>query len=65
VACGRLDGFWEYNLNLYDIAAGAFIVKQAMGSVTDFTGTSDFPHQGIVATNTHLHMQLLDNFKTE
>jgi len=65
VACGRLDGFWEYHLNLYDIAAGAFIVKQAMGSVTDFRGASDFPHQGIVATNTHLHTQLLDNFKTE
>ncbi|MCP3899405.1 MAG: inositol monophosphatase [Desulfobacteraceae bacterium] len=63
VACGRLDGFWEYNLNLYDIAAGALIVKKAMGSVTDFNGMSDFPSQGIVATNTHLHSQLLDNFK--
>jgi myo-inositol-1(or 4)-monophosphatase len=65
VACGRLDGFWEYNLNLYDIAAGAFIVKQAKGSVTDFTGASDFPKKGIAATNTLLHTQLLDNFKTE
>jgi len=65
VACGRVDGFWEYHLNLYDIAAGAFIVKQAMGSVTDFAGASDYPHQGIVATNTLLHTQLLDNFKTE
>ena len=36
VACGRYDGFYEYNLSPWDVAAGAFIVKQAGGFVTDF-----------------------------
>lgn len=42
VACGRLEGFFEYNLNPWDVAAGAFIVQQAGGIVTDFKGGSDF-----------------------
>ncbi len=37
-ACGRFDGFFEYNLNAWDVAAGAFIVQQSGGSVTDFSG---------------------------
>lgn len=36
VACGRFDGFWEYNLNAWDIAAGYLIVEEAGGKVTDF-----------------------------
>ncbi len=62
VACGRLDGFWEMNLNIYDIAAGAFIVEQAGGSVTDFKGGNNFPEQGIVSSNKHLLHELLENF---
>jgi myo-inositol-1(or 4)-monophosphatase len=42
VACGRLDGFFEYNLNPWDVAAGVFIVQQAGGSVTDFKGGNNF-----------------------
>lgn len=42
VACGRFDGFFEYNLNAWDVAAGAFIVKQAGGEVTDFSGGNDY-----------------------
>jgi myo-inositol-1(or 4)-monophosphatase len=42
VACGRLEGFFEYNLNPWDVAAGGFIVQQAGGVVTDFKGRSDF-----------------------
>ncbi|MFZ6009886.1 MAG: inositol monophosphatase family protein [Bacteroidota bacterium] len=42
VACGRLEGFFEYNLNPWDVAAGGFIVQQAGGVVTDFRGGSDF-----------------------
>ena len=38
VACGRLDGFFEYKLNAWDVAAGGFIVEQAGGKVTDFNG---------------------------
>ena len=42
VACGRLEGFFEYNLNPWDVAAGAFIVEQAGGKVTDFTGGNNY-----------------------
>jgi len=63
VACGRLDGFWEMNLNIYDIAAGAFIVEQAGGTICDFKGGFNFPEQGIIATNKYLQKKLLENFK--
>lgn len=42
VACGRFEGFFEYNLNAWDVAAGAFIVQQAGGTVTDFSGKNNF-----------------------
>lgn len=41
-ACGRFEGFFEYNLNAWDVAAGALIVKEAGGTVTDFKGGKDF-----------------------
>ena len=63
VACGRIDGFWEMNLNVYDVAAGAFIVEQAGGVVCDFKGNDNFPEQGIVATNRYLQNELLENFQ--
>lgn len=42
VACGRLEGFFEYNLNPWDVAAGGFIVQEAGGIVTDFKGGPGF-----------------------
>lgn len=42
VACGRFDGFYEYSLQPWDVAAGAFIVQQAGGKVTDFKGKNDY-----------------------
>ena len=42
VACGRYGGYFEYNLNSYDIAAGVILVKEAGGTVTDFKGGNDF-----------------------
>lgn len=42
VACGRYGGFFEYNLNSYDIAAGVVLVKEAGGIVTDFKGGNDY-----------------------
>ncbi len=42
VACGRFDAFFEYNLSPWDIAAGALIVKQAGGKVSDFTGGENY-----------------------
>ena len=41
-ACGRFEGFFEYNLNAWDVAAGALLVQEAGGTVTDFKGESDF-----------------------
>ena len=38
VAAGRCDGFWQRNLNYWDIAAGIILVKEAGGFVTDFSG---------------------------
>lgn len=63
VACGKVDGFWEMSLNPYDIAAGAFIVEQAGGSVCDFNGGINFPDQGIIAAPVQLQNLLLTYFK--
>ncbi|MGQ1890253.1 inositol monophosphatase family protein [Thermophagus sp. OGC60D27] len=42
VACGRFDGFYEYNLKAWDVAAGAFLVQQAGGKVSDFKGGDNY-----------------------
>ena len=42
VACGRFDGFFEYNLNAWDVAAGALIVERAGGKVSDFKGEKNY-----------------------
>jgi myo-inositol-1(or 4)-monophosphatase len=56
VACGRLEGFYEYGLKPWDVAAGAFIVQQAGGKVSDFEGGNNFIFSGeMLATNSVLH----------
>jgi myo-inositol-1(or 4)-monophosphatase len=61
VAAGRFDGFWEHNLNAWDSAAGALIVKEAGGQVTDFGGNPYNPYQRkVLATNGHIHTDLLN-----
>jgi myo-inositol-1(or 4)-monophosphatase len=42
VAAGRSEGYFEYNLNSYDVAAGIILVQEAGGRVTDFKGGKDF-----------------------
>ena len=42
VAAGRCDGYWERDLNYWDIAAGIIIIKEAGGFVTDFGGNNEF-----------------------
>lgn len=55
VACGRFDGFFEYSLSPWDVAAGAFIVQQAGGYVQDFKGEDNFIYgKEIIASNPHL-----------
>jgi myo-inositol-1(or 4)-monophosphatase len=53
VACGRFEGFYEYSLQAWDVAAGAFLVQQAGGKVTDFSGGNNFIFgKEIIAGNT-------------
>lgn len=60
VAAGRLDGFWEIGLKLWDIAAGALMIKEAGGIVTDLKGGDSYPSTGnILAGNMKMHKALL------
>ncbi len=61
VAEGVFDGFWEYNLSPWDVAAGAVLIREAGGKVTDMRGGDNWLEgKNIVASNTHMHNQLLD-----
>lgn len=61
IACGRLDGFWELILNSWDIAAGALLIKEAGGKVTDLWGGETYLKNGhIVASNGLIHEQITD-----
>ena len=60
VACGRVDGFWELKLRPWDVAAGALIVREAGGTVSDFSG-NEFSIWGeeTLASNGLIHSQML------
>ncbi len=59
VACGRFDGFWEINLSAWDIAAGALIIEEAGGKVTDMWGRGNYLESGdILASNRHIHGEI-------
>jgi len=61
VACGRFDGFYEYSLNPWDVSAGALIVEEAGGIVTDFKGGIDYLYgRQIVASNGKIHHAMLE-----
>ena len=66
VACGRLDGFWEFGLNPWDAAAGWLLIREAGGTVTGHGGA---PYRLgeliLVASNGHLHVKLLDTLRLE
>jgi myo-inositol-1(or 4)-monophosphatase len=58
VACGRFEGFYEYSLQPWDVAAGAFIVEQAGGKVSDFSGGNNYIFgKEIVASNSAIFTQ--------
>ncbi len=64
VACGRFEGFYEYSLQPWDVAAGAFIVQQAGGKVTDFKGGNDYIFgKEIVAANNSCFSEFLQAIK--
>jgi myo-inositol-1(or 4)-monophosphatase len=58
-ACGRFDAFFEYNLNLYDIAAGVVLVREAGGEVFNVGGEDEFVvSREVIATNTKISADL-------
>jgi myo-inositol-1(or 4)-monophosphatase len=60
VACGRVDGFWEFNLKPWDIAAGSLLIQEAGGIVTDMKGEQEWFESGdIVAGSPKVLAQLL------
>lgn len=64
LACGRVDGFFEYNLNAWDVAAGALIVKEAGGRVCDFAGGDKWLFgKEIVASNSLIHSEFFEAIK--
>ena len=59
VACGRFDGYWQRELNLWDVAAGIVIVQEAGGFVNFFENDEKMPlKKNILATNSHIHQKL-------
>jgi myo-inositol-1(or 4)-monophosphatase len=63
VACGRMEGFFEYNLKPWDVAGGAFILQQAGGKVTDFSGGDNFLFGGELCAAGHVHREMLGVIK--
>ncbi len=64
VACGRFDAFYEYSLSSWDVAAGAFIVQQAGGKVSDFSGGNNYIFgKEIIATNNYVFNEFLGIIK--
>lgn len=66
VACGRLDGFWELGLKIWDIAAGILLIKEAGGIVCDPYGGEDYLKTGnVVAANSMIIRQFLKTIKPQ
>ena len=60
VAAGRLDGFWEFGLSPWDMAAGALLITEAGGLVGDLAGENRYLETGnIIAGNPHIFVELL------
>jgi myo-inositol-1(or 4)-monophosphatase len=64
VACGRLDGFWEYDLKPWDIAAGALLVQEAGGINSEISGGLDYMESGdIICANPKLIKEMLKQLR--
>ncbi len=60
VAAGRIDGFWELGLNAWDFAAGALLVKEAGGTVSDISGGDRYLETGnVIAGNLKVHRDMV------
>jgi len=61
VACARIDGFWEFGLKPWDVAAGSLLVEEAGGKVTNMDGTRlDIAGAQILATNSRIHREMAE-----
>ncbi|HEV7379110.1 MAG TPA: inositol monophosphatase family protein [Dyadobacter sp.] len=60
VAAGRFDGFYEYNLNSWDMAAGVLMIKEAGGTVTDFNGGDNYLFGGDIIAAAGAHQELVE-----
>tara|TARA_B100000686_G_scaffold274440_1_gene292497 strand:+ start:210 stop:995 length:786 start_codon:yes stop_codon:yes gene_type:complete len=61
VAAGRCDGFWQRNLNYWDIAAGIVLVKEAGGFVTDFDGNDKYiENKTVLAANSKINREMIE-----
>jgi myo-inositol-1(or 4)-monophosphatase len=64
VACGRLEAFWEFNLNPWDTAAGILLVEEAGGLGTDFAGGAfQLNSREVLASNGLIHAEMVGLFK--
>ena len=64
VACGRLDAFWEYGLQSYDMAAGSLLIQEAGGLCADFSGNHKFLEKNqIVAANPKCFKEMLQRIR--
>jgi myo-inositol-1(or 4)-monophosphatase len=64
VASGRLEAFWEFNLNPWDTAAGILLVEESGGSLTDFAGAPfQLNSREVLASNGRIHAEMVALFK--
>jgi len=64
VACGRFDGFYEYGLRPWDVAAGICIVREAGGVVTDFQNSNNMLYgKELIASNKNIHKDLINHIQ--
>ncbi|MBF0183687.1 MAG: inositol monophosphatase [Magnetococcales bacterium] len=65
VADDRYDGFWEQGLSAWDVAAGALVLQEAGGFITDFAGEDGYLRSGnLVAANAAIHSRLLEKIQS-
>jgi myo-inositol-1(or 4)-monophosphatase len=65
VACGRFDGFWEFGLKPWDMAAGCLLIQESGGLVSDMRGGGKYFESGnVVAGNPKIHVEMLTRIAT-
>lgn len=64
VAAGRLDGFWELGLSVWDFAAGALLIQEAGGTVSDIRGGAHYLDSGnVIAANLKVHREMVETIR--